>query len=80
MYSATIRLPNGKSFKLDNIVGDGFVATNSNMIPVRFFHLKSGERVEVSVHGAIIRFDPAREKNIAERNIAEGRAQPETPS
>ena len=54
----------GKRRKLTGIISDGFIAGAQNMIPVRFFMLKDGKRVEVTALNTVFVFSASRNDSI----------------
>ena len=62
----------GKRRKLTGIVSDGFIAGATNMIPVRFFMLADGKRVEISSVNTIFVFSSGRNDSIKQAPKGEG--------
>ena len=62
----------GKRKKLSGIISDGFIAGAQNMIPVRFFMLSSGKRVEVSALNTVFVFSASRNNSIKQAAKSEG--------
>lgn len=52
----------GLEKELDNVIADGFVPD----YPMRFFILKTGERIEIPIADCEFRFSKERNKNIKE--------------
>ena len=71
-YSVLYQIGKGKTKKLTNVISDGFIAGANNMIPVRFFMLSDGRRVEVSALNTVFAFSKERNDSIKQTPQGDG--------